>query len=138
MTGPIIVSKRDAADGSPLGGAAFELRGADGELIGEGVSDAFGTLEFPNLQDGDYTLTETAAPAGYAGGMAFTVSIEGGAAVRVEPCGDSGYAVIDGGIVTVFNERIPQAELPATGGPGLGAYALISAAWLIGIYLKRF
>ena len=143
MTGPIIVSKRDAGDGSPLGGAEFELRGADGELIGVGVSDAFGTLEFPNLQDGDYTLTETAAPAGYIGGMAFTVSVEGGAAVSVEACGEpgssgAGYSVIDGGIVTVFNERIPQAELPATGGPGLGAYALISAAWLIGIYLKRF
>lgn len=51
--------------GSPLAGAAFELKAADGNVIATGETDANGTLVFPRLKPGTYTLTETKAPAGY-------------------------------------------------------------------------
>ncbi len=54
-------SKTDAETGAPLAGAQFRL--SDGRTT---ASDAAGLVNFGALAAGNYTMTETAAPAGYA------------------------------------------------------------------------
>ena len=64
LRGTITVKKSDP-DGSPLGGATFSLFDGSGKEIGTAVSDPAGTASFADVLYGDYTVKETAAPAGY-------------------------------------------------------------------------
>ena len=50
---------------TPLQGATFTLFGGDSNKTYTATSDANGYLKFDGLDKGTYTLTETAAPAGY-------------------------------------------------------------------------
>jgi fimbrial isopeptide formation D2 family protein/LPXTG-motif cell wall-anchored protein len=57
-------------DVSPLGGATFSLTPASGTTMNDpnprtAVSTAYGYITFAGLDEGTYTLKETAAPAGY-------------------------------------------------------------------------
>jgi alpha-tubulin suppressor-like RCC1 family protein len=77
--GGITVDKRDAKTGRPLAGAEFELwretngrpglqtAGGDADTrIGEAcTTDREGACRFPDLEQGEYYLRETAAPKGY-------------------------------------------------------------------------
>ena len=69
VTGSFRVVKRDP-DGSRIGGACFQLVGA--ETLGpwcdagpDDVDDRTGVMEIQNIPVGEYTLTETEAPAGF-------------------------------------------------------------------------
>ena len=48
-----------------LQGAVFELRDSDGVLVMRATTDVNGLINFPDIEIGDYTLTEVQAPAGY-------------------------------------------------------------------------
>lgn len=80
--GRLVLSKRDASDGSILlEGAEFDLYRADGTLVSGGlVTDETGTLTADGLEWGSYYLEETKAPEGYYlhgnGRMYFSVGAE--------------------------------------------------------------
>ena len=61
----IVVEKTDAVTGAPLSGVHFVLADAAGAVVGGGGTDENGTLSFPNLPLGTYTLTETETRNGY-------------------------------------------------------------------------
>lgn len=48
-----------------LQGAVFELRDSDGVLVMRATTDMNGLIIFPDIEIGDYTLTEVQAPTGY-------------------------------------------------------------------------
>lgn len=63
----------------PLAGSTFELVSSSGAVMATGVSDADGMVTFYNIQPGDYTVRNTAAPAGYSVvAPAQTVHVESG------------------------------------------------------------
>jgi len=61
----IIIRKFDSYSGAPLQGAHFDVRRANGEWIGDFVTDSNGLVEIPNVL-GWFTITETQPPAGFA------------------------------------------------------------------------
>lgn len=63
-TGTVQFTKK-APDGSNLAGATFALTGADG-YSQKVISGKDGLVKFTDVPYGDYTLTETGAPADYA------------------------------------------------------------------------
>ena len=59
------VRKIDAASKAPLGGAKFRVEKADGQQIGDFVTNSAGFFVLSDLEAGTYTVYETEAPAGY-------------------------------------------------------------------------
>ena len=60
----LVVTKEDGS--TPLPGATFELRDANGNKVGkEQTTNDKGIATFSILEQGSYSLVETAAPAGY-------------------------------------------------------------------------
>lgn len=84
----LVVTKVDAADTArKLQGATFELRAADGTVVGASqVTNAQGEVIFTKLPAGTYQLVETQAPAGYVlSSTPITVTVPNeGATVQVE------------------------------------------------------
>ncbi len=117
--------KVDGTSGSALSGAEFTLTDADGKVIGKTVSDKDGLVQFRELTEGTYTLTETKVPDGYQDQkLSATVTITQNP-VTME------YTVSFGDIGTGAGStadplRIPNYTgfaLPETGGSGLlGVY----------------
>lgn len=64
MEGTAQVTKTDE-QGNPLAGAQFTLYDANGKTLQSAVSGADGIARFTKIPLGDYTIKETAAPAGY-------------------------------------------------------------------------
>ena len=129
-----------------LEGAEFELKGPN-ETTYTGVSgldgivtwktsdgDAF-TEPFP---DGQYTLTETKAPEGYALGNSITFTMKDGVP---EKMGADTGTVVDG-IITFYYDNTAIYALPSSGGSGIykylfGGVLLMMAASLIVYKNKR-
>ncbi|ETY75609.1 cell surface protein [Lactiplantibacillus fabifermentans T30PCM01] len=64
-TGTITVNKADAATRQALRGATFTLTTSDGTVVATATTDATGQATFKQVAQGNYTLTEMQAPAGY-------------------------------------------------------------------------
>jgi len=60
----LIIEKADQ-DGNPLGGAVFEIRRLNGELVAQGVTNQGGMLVFDGIAPGVYEIIETQAPQGF-------------------------------------------------------------------------
>lgn len=110
-----------------LQGAGFELKNSAGTVVATGTSDVNGIIVFQNLKPGTYTLTETAAPAGYElPEESITVTLDGTAV---------NYEVTK----TVTNSAI--YELPSTGGSGIYLHVisgvLLMMAGTLMIYNKK-
>ncbi len=64
---PLSFAKTDSQTGAGLAGASFMLYNQKtGTTVGTATSDADGKVDFGDVASGTYTLTETAAPSGYA------------------------------------------------------------------------
>ena len=65
----IIIQKTMWDEETPLAGAAFALKDAEGNTVGQDkyISDAEGLVTVAYLANGTYTLTETGTPNGYLG-----------------------------------------------------------------------
>lgn len=116
--GSIAWSKIVAGTDIPLAGSEWTLTGpgqAEGTLI---TDDGEGNFRVENLQWGDYTLTETTAPAGYQlddPARSFTVEIY---PPNLEWGQTSGSTEIE----PIGNEQAGPVTLPIAGGPGTLAY----------------
>ncbi len=62
--GSVIITKTDEAS-KPLKGAVFTLYNAVGNAVRTATSDDKGKVLFGNIAQGNYTIRETSAPAGY-------------------------------------------------------------------------
>lgn len=63
--GGFTIIKTDYDNGARIKGAQFEVRKANGEIIGTYSTDANGVISLPNLVAGWYIVTETRAASGY-------------------------------------------------------------------------
>lgn len=93
LTG-IMISKVSTVDDEPLMGAKFEIRTAEGRVLGEVTTDTTGTATFPVTEPGVYYVHEVEQPDGYL--LDDTVH-------RVE--------VVAGEIVPLVVENAPEASL---------------------------
>ena len=99
--------------GQPLAGAVFELRDANGTVIGEPqTSDENGRLMFSNLTAGTYQLVETQAPEGFIPGDPIEITVA---------YDDQGQLVVtkpDGWDSTIVNQQaidVPITKVSETG-----------------------
>ena len=129
-----------------LEGAEFELKGPN-ETTYTGVSGVDGIVTWENaddpeftgiLPDGEYTLTETKAPTGYALGNSIKFTITNGVP---EQMGSDIGTVVDG-IITFYYDNTAIYALPSSGGSGIykylfGGVLLMMAASLIVYKNKR-
>lgn len=93
LTG-IMITKVSTVDDEPLMGAKFEIRTAEGRVLGEVTTDTTGTATFPVTEPGVYYVHEVEQPDGYL--LDDTVH-------RVE--------VVAGEIVPLVVENAPEASL---------------------------
>jgi uncharacterized surface anchored protein len=59
------IVKLDSVTKNPLSGAMFDVTKANGEKIGSYRTDASGKILIPEISEGTYVISETAAPDGY-------------------------------------------------------------------------
>jgi uncharacterized surface anchored protein len=79
------IVKLDSVTKNPLSGAMFTVDKANGERIGSYRTDASGKILIPELSEGTYVISETAAPDGYIlNESPKSVNISGGKLVSVE------------------------------------------------------
>lgn len=64
-TGNITIYKVDAATKTALAGAEFDVKNAQGAVVGHVITDAKGNATLSNLPLGAYSVVETKAPVGY-------------------------------------------------------------------------
>ena len=64
ITGNLSITKKDQ-NGNVVAGATFEIENSSGASVGTVTTNAQGQASLPNLPYGNYTLVETAVPAGY-------------------------------------------------------------------------
>lgn len=93
LTG-IMITKVSTVDDTPLMGAKFEIRTAEGRVLGEVTTDTTGTATYPVTEPGVYYVQEVEQPDGYL--LDDTVH-------RVE--------VVAGEIVPLVVENAPEASL---------------------------
>ena len=93
LTG-IMVTKVSTVDDEPLMGAKFEIRTAEGRVLGEVTTDTTGTATYPIATPGVYYVKEVEQPDGYL--LDETVH-------RVE--------VVEGQLATLVVENAPMASL---------------------------
>lgn len=137
-TGSLTIKKVDSADaGKILSGAVFTLiGGADFEAMTL-TTGADGTAEAADIPVGEYTLTETTAPAGYnllTEQIKLTVSAD--KVTASYGSGSSNMVSTEGTTVTVKNSA--GAVLPNTGGAGTWPFemagllmAVVSGQWFV-------
>jgi len=79
------IVKLDSVTHNPLSGAMFDVTKSNGEKIGSYRTDASGKILIPDLTEGTYVISETAAPNGYIlSESPKSVNISGGKLVSVE------------------------------------------------------
>lgn len=123
--GELLLNKTTSEDGSPLGGAIFELYASDQTtLIATGTTEADGTLQFDvwvgNDTDvtEDFWLKETLAPAGHVlpANPWTPVTVNAGQATAAT--------------VTIENHLAKGPDLPMTGGTGAALLTLVGVGVL--------
>ncbi|HRA48404.1 MAG TPA: SpaA isopeptide-forming pilin-related protein, partial [Thermomicrobiales bacterium] len=74
------------ADGNRLGGACYAINGGDPICDNDGNdgNSNDGVIRVSNLTPGDYTLTQTQAPAGYAAAADQTFTVNAGLRTRID------------------------------------------------------
>ena len=126
-----------------LQGAKFELEDSEGRVY-TGESDQNGVVQWENnpftdgFPDDIYTLTETAAPTGYALGDSVTFEMKDGVPVKMN--GEN--AIIKDGILTFYYANEAIYSLPSSGSNGIYGYLssgtlLLMAGTLILYKMKR-
>ena len=153
-----IVKISDSSDQLKLKGAIFKLTKNNtespeptwwGETDENGVvkwyTDSIRTKLFNGtFKDGEYTLTEVRAPAGYIKSEeTWTITIEGGIATKI--ISSTGKEIKTdklAGKDTYYFKNTPLYELPSTGGHGIFVYTiggtlLLMAATLLLYKMKR-
>lgn len=138
-------SSSDATKQLVLEGAKFELKHSDGTTY-KGESDADGIVKWTKdgneftgvFPDGNYTLTETKAPTGYALGNSIIFTMKDGVPKKM---GSDTGTVVDG-IITFYYDNTAIYALPSSGGSGIykylfGGVLLMMAASLIVYKNKR-
>ncbi|WP_269083970.1 prealbumin-like fold domain-containing protein, partial [Pediococcus claussenii] len=66
VPGSVTLTKEDSKTATKLAGATFKLVAANGEVVKDNlITDANGTIEVADLNQGTYQFIETAAPNGY-------------------------------------------------------------------------
>jgi uncharacterized surface anchored protein len=79
------IVKLDSITHNPLSGAMFMVTKANGEHIGSYRTDSAGKILIPEIKEGTYIISETAAPQGYILSEApKSVNVVGGKLVSVE------------------------------------------------------
>ncbi|MDR2671290.1 MAG: hypothetical protein LBC26_06185, partial [Oscillospiraceae bacterium] len=79
------IVKLDSITHNPLSGAMFTVTKANGEHIGSYRTDSAGKILIPEIEEGTYVISETAAPDGYILNEApQNVNVSGGKLVSVE------------------------------------------------------
>lgn len=130
----------------PLKDAEFTLQGPDNKTY-TGTSDENGTVtwkqgdtEFTGaFPDGEYKLTETKAPTGYALGNTITFTIKEGIP---ENLGTDNTGMVKDGILTFYYDNTALYALPSADGDGIQRYIiggmLLTMAGLLVLYrIKR-
>lgn len=121
------LKKIDGASREALAGAEFALKDADGNVIGTCVSDEQGLVQFRDLTEGVYTLSETKVPDGYMDKhLSITVTItQNAATMEYSIAFDGDYSGAGNTSDPLIVENYGTYELPETGGVGTEAiYAL--------------
>ena len=134
-----IVKISDSSDQLKLKGAIFKLTKNNtespeptwwGETDENGVvkwyTDSIRTKLFNGtFKDGEYTLTEVRAPAGYIKSEeTWTIIIEGGIAIDVSSTGEEIKTDKLDGKDTYYFKNTPLYELPSAGGTGIFVYTI--------------
>lgn len=104
IPGKSLTIKKVAEDGSPLSGAVFTVRSADGTQVDRVTVGDDGTAKTKVLPLGTYTIHEEQAPEGYAAAADATASLSDQENFPVE--------------VTVVDEKIEQPGESSGGGGG--------------------
>lgn len=103
----------------PLEGAVFELRRADGRIVGKASTGKEGTADFPSMPSGTYQLVETEAPQGFKRAADTTVTVRAdlgsrGVKTRIsahaEGAGSLKSVSVPKGTVTVSVDDEPGSE----------------------------
>lgn len=124
--------KLDAASGTGIPGAGFELR-RNGLTISTAYSDAAGIVRFPLLVPGVYTLLETVPPAGYQPqSRSYVVTVSTNGAIDVDGVPLSQFRVVNtptGGGASFSLVKYDVLSGARLGGAG---FELLSGAVVIG------
>ena len=144
----LIKRSSSETDGEPLllSGAEFDLKHSNGTIY-KGASGADGIVTWKNADgteftgifpDGQYTLTETKAPTGYALGNSIDFTITNGVPASMGT--DNG--TVKDGILTFYYANEAIYSLPSSGSNGIygylfGGMLLMMAAVLIVYKTKR-
>ena len=65
IRGSLKILKQNNAETTPLEGAVYQVRDAEGKTVAEGTTDESGTVSFPGLPYGSYSYAEIRVPKGY-------------------------------------------------------------------------
>lgn len=162
-----IVKRSSSTGNPPQSGAVFELTGLSGtgtSITLTGTSGDDGVITWRNtdgsaytdiLPNGNYTLTEKQAPAGFSIGADWTITIADGIPTRIVSSDNSTIGVgsgdsvtnesaifwNDSGTLTLYYNDDALYELPEAGGPGIHLYmlggTLLMMAGALLVYKKR-
>lgn len=95
----IMITKVSTVDDTPLMGAKFEVKTAEGKVVGEYTTDTTGTATTPVLEPGVYYVQEVEAPDGYLiNSKIFTVEVTAGklATLVVEDSPEASLVIFKG------------------------------------------
>ena len=124
------VKKVDGTSGSALSGAEFTLTDAAGNVIATVTSGEDGLMQFRELTEGTYTLTETKVPDGYQDRqLSVTVTItQNPVTMEYSVSFDGAYSDAYTGTGRISDplciQNYTTPMLPETGGKGPGAFYL--------------
>ena len=131
------VKKVDGTSGSALSGAEFTLTDAAGKVVATVTSGEDGLMQFRELTEGTYTLTETKVPDGYQDRqLSVTVAItQNPVTMEYSVSFDGAYSDAYTGTGRISDplciQNYTTPMLPETGGKGPGAFYLVGGLLIL-------